>query len=123
VSESPIGTVKVISADTDAPESQAPRQRRPERPVQPEEGLTRHLHREATPLVLLAVGVAAILAAFLARDVTWRAIWIGVASTTVSAALVDGSAILVLGNLSFIVCLGGAWRGILGFGLKNFADC
>ncbi|HEY1854069.1 MAG TPA: hypothetical protein VGG40_05720, partial [Solirubrobacterales bacterium] len=46
------------------------------------------------PVALLAIGVAAIAATLLAHDVTWRAIWIGLASTTVTAGLVDASALL-----------------------------
>jgi len=78
------------AAAEDKPRSPA----RKTRPLQPEEGPSRYLRREATPVVLLLVGVAAIAATFLAHDVTWRAIWIGVASTTVSAGLVDSSALL-----------------------------
>lgn len=66
----------------------------PSRPLQPREGATRFLRREAVPAALLFFGSAAIVASALANDVTWRAIWIGVASTTVTAGLVDASALL-----------------------------
>lgn len=72
------------------PTAPAPRTRL----LQAKEVPSRYLRREATPVTLLLVGVAAIAAALLADEVTWRAIWIGVASTTVSAGLVDASAIL-----------------------------
>jgi hypothetical protein len=42
---------------------------------------------------LLVVGVVSVGLVFVADDVTWRAVWIGVASTVLVAALVDGSAL------------------------------
>jgi hypothetical protein len=50
--------------------------------------------RTAVPIVLIALGLLGAVAAFFADCSDWRAIWIGVASTGLSAGLVDGSAVL-----------------------------
>jgi hypothetical protein len=42
---------------------------------------------------LFAVGLASAMAAVVAKDVTWKAIWIGLTSTTIAAGLVDSSAL------------------------------
>jgi hypothetical protein len=50
--------------------------------------------RTAVPIVLIAIGLFGVVAAIYADSSDWRAIWIGVASTGLSAGLVDGSAVL-----------------------------
>ena len=50
--------------------------------------------RVAIPCSLLLAGAAAIGLVFVPRDATWKAIWIGLASTCLAAGLVDGSALL-----------------------------
>ncbi len=72
----------------------APAIAHPSEPLQPTEGFSPLFRREFTPIGLLLVGLAAIAATLVAHDVTWRAIWIGVASTTVTGGLVDGSALM-----------------------------
>ena len=52
--------------------------------------------RRATPIALLLAGVASVLIAILAASTTWKAVWIGVASTCATAGLVDASALLEL---------------------------
>lgn len=52
------------------------------------------MRRALVPPALGLVGFAAIVAATVATSVTSKAIWIGVVSTTLTAALVDGSALL-----------------------------
>jgi hypothetical protein len=48
--------------------------------------------RQAAPVALLIVGTVAVVFVLVARDVTWKAVWIGVASTAFASALVDASA-------------------------------
>jgi hypothetical protein len=50
--------------------------------------------RVAIPVALLVVGVAAAILVLIANDVTWKAIWVGLASTTLTASLVDLSGLL-----------------------------
>jgi hypothetical protein len=50
--------------------------------------------RSGIPMVLLVAGAVAVALAVVAGDVTWRAVWIGLASTALAAGLVDGSAVL-----------------------------
>jgi hypothetical protein len=50
--------------------------------------------RATTPVLLLTAGLAAIALIFVADDPTWKAVWVGVASTAIAAGLVDGSALL-----------------------------
>lgn len=50
--------------------------------------------RAAVPVFLIAIGLLGVLGAFLAESFEWRAVWVGVASTGLSAGLVDGSAVL-----------------------------
>jgi hypothetical protein len=52
------------------------------------------LRRRSLPILLLLAGVAAVFSALAAGSVTWKAVWIGVASTCITASLVDGSALL-----------------------------
>jgi hypothetical protein len=52
------------------------------------------LRRRSVPVFLLLAGVAAVLSAFAAGSVTWKAVWIGVASSCLTGGLVDGSALL-----------------------------
>lgn len=52
------------------------------------------LRRRSLPILLLLAGVAAVFSALAADSVTWKAVWIGVASTCITASLVDGSALL-----------------------------
>jgi len=49
--------------------------------------------RVLVPIGLFGVGLASAVFAVVGKDVTWKAIWIGLTSTTVAAALVDGSAL------------------------------
>ena len=50
--------------------------------------------RRAVPVTLLLLGAGAVVLAVVARQVTWKAVWIGVASTCLAAGLVDGSALI-----------------------------
>jgi hypothetical protein len=50
--------------------------------------------RSSVPILLLLAGVAAVVAAIAAGSVTWKAVWIGVASSCLTGGLVDGSALL-----------------------------
>jgi hypothetical protein len=52
------------------------------------------LRRRSVPIFLLLAGVAAVVAAVAAGSVTWKAVWIGVASSCLTGGLVDGSALL-----------------------------
>ena len=52
------------------------------------------LRRRSVPILLLLAGVAAVVAAIAAGSVTWKAVWIGVASSCLTGGLVDGSALL-----------------------------
>lgn len=52
------------------------------------------LRRRSVPILLLLAGVAAVVLAIAAGSVTWKAVWIGVASSCITATLVDGSALL-----------------------------
>jgi hypothetical protein len=52
------------------------------------------LRRSSVPILLLLAGVAAVVAAIAVDSVTWKAVWIGVASSCLTGGLVDGSALL-----------------------------
>jgi hypothetical protein len=52
------------------------------------------LRRRSVPIFLLLAGVAAVISAVAAGSVTWKAVWIGVASSCLTGGLVDGSALL-----------------------------
>jgi len=52
------------------------------------------LARRSVPILLLLAGVAGVVSAFAANSVTWKAVWIGVASSCLTGGLVDGSALL-----------------------------
>jgi hypothetical protein len=52
------------------------------------------LRRRSVPIFLLLAGVAAVVSATTAGSVTWKAVWIGVASSCLTGGLVDGSALL-----------------------------
>jgi hypothetical protein len=52
------------------------------------------LRRGSVPVLLLLAGVAAVVAAVAVGSVTWKAVWIGVASSCLTGGLVDGSALL-----------------------------
>ena len=52
------------------------------------------LRRRSVPIFLLLAGVAAVISAIAAGSVTWKAVWIGVASSCLTGGLVDGSALL-----------------------------
>jgi len=52
------------------------------------------LRRRSVPIFLLMAGVAAVISAIAAGSVTWKAVWIGVASSCLTGGLVDGSALL-----------------------------
>jgi hypothetical protein len=50
--------------------------------------------RTSVPILLLLAGVVAVIGAIAAGSVTWKAVWIGVASSCLTGGLVDGSALL-----------------------------
>jgi hypothetical protein len=50
--------------------------------------------RTSVPIFVLLAGVAAVISAIAAGSVTWKAVWIGVASSCLTGGLVDGSAVL-----------------------------
>jgi hypothetical protein len=50
--------------------------------------------RTSVPVFLLLAGVVAVIAAIAVGSVTWKAVWIGVASSCLTGGLVDGSAVL-----------------------------
>jgi hypothetical protein len=50
--------------------------------------------RTSVPVFLLLAGVAFVISAIAAGSVTWKAVWIGVASSCLTGGLVDGSALL-----------------------------
>jgi hypothetical protein len=50
--------------------------------------------RTSVPVFLLLAGVAAVISAIAAGSLTWKAVWIGVASSCLTGGLVDGSALL-----------------------------
>ena len=52
------------------------------------------LRRRSVPILLLLAGVAAVVSAVAVGSVTWKAVWIGVASSCLTGGLVDGSALL-----------------------------
>lgn len=52
------------------------------------------LRRRSVPVFLLLAGVAAVVSALAVGSVTWKAVWIGVASSCLTGGLVDGSALL-----------------------------
>lgn len=52
------------------------------------------LRRGSVPILLLLAGVAAVVLAVAVGSVTWKAVWIGVASSCLTGGLVDGSALL-----------------------------
>jgi hypothetical protein len=52
------------------------------------------LRRRSVPIFLLLAGVAAVVSAIAVGSVTWKAVWIGVASSCLTGGLVDGSALL-----------------------------
>jgi hypothetical protein len=52
------------------------------------------LRRRSVPVLLLLAGVAAVVLAIAVGSVTWKAVWIGVASSCITGGLVDGSALL-----------------------------
>ena len=52
------------------------------------------LRRRSVPILLLLAGIPAVVLAITVDSVTWKAVWIGVASTSITAGLVDGSALL-----------------------------
>ena len=52
------------------------------------------LRRGSVPILLLLAGVAAVVLAIAVGSVTWKAVWIGVASSCITGGLVDGSALL-----------------------------
>jgi hypothetical protein len=52
------------------------------------------LRRRSVPIFLLLAGVAAVVSALAVGSVTWKAVWIGVASSCLTGGLVDGSALL-----------------------------
>jgi hypothetical protein len=52
------------------------------------------LRRRSVPILLLVAGVAAVVSAVAVGSVTWKAVWIGVASSCLTGGLVDGSALL-----------------------------
>jgi hypothetical protein len=52
------------------------------------------LRRRSVPILLLLAGLAAVVLAIAVGSVTWKAVWIGVASSCVTGGLVDGSALL-----------------------------
>jgi hypothetical protein len=52
------------------------------------------LRRRSVPVFLLLAGLAAVVAAIAVGSVTWKAVWIGVASSCLTGGLVDGSALL-----------------------------
>jgi hypothetical protein len=52
------------------------------------------LRRRSVPILLLLAGVAAVALAIAVGSVTWKAVWIGVASSCITGGLVDGSALL-----------------------------
>ena len=50
--------------------------------------------RTSVPVFLLLAGAVAVISAIAAGSVTWKAVWIGVASSCLTGGLVDGSALL-----------------------------
>jgi hypothetical protein len=52
------------------------------------------LRRGSVPVLLLLGGVAAVVLAIAVGSVTWKTVWIGVASSCITGGLVDGSALL-----------------------------
>jgi hypothetical protein len=50
--------------------------------------------RGSVPVLLLLAGVVAVVSAIAVGSVTWKAVWIGVASSCITGGLVDGSALL-----------------------------
>jgi hypothetical protein len=52
------------------------------------------LRRGSVPILLLLAGVAAVVSAIAVGSVTWKSVWIGVASSCITGGLVDGSALL-----------------------------
>jgi hypothetical protein len=52
------------------------------------------LRRRSVPVLLLLAGAAGVVAAIAVGSVTWKAVWIGVASSCLTGGLVDGSALL-----------------------------
>jgi hypothetical protein len=50
--------------------------------------------RTSVPIFVLLAGVVAVILAIAAGSVTWKAVWIGVASSCLTGGLVDGSALL-----------------------------
>ena len=52
------------------------------------------VRRRSVPVLLLLAGVVAVVAAIAVSSVTWKAVWIGVASSCLTGGLVDGSALL-----------------------------
>jgi hypothetical protein len=50
--------------------------------------------RTSVPVFLLLAGAVAVIWAIVAGSVTWKAVWIGVASSCLTGGLVDGSAVL-----------------------------
>jgi hypothetical protein len=50
--------------------------------------------RGSVPILLLLAGAAAVVLAIAVGSVTWKAVWIGVASSCITGGLVDGSALL-----------------------------
>jgi hypothetical protein len=49
------------------------------------------LRRGSVPALLLLAGVAAVVLAIAVGSVTWKTVWIGVASSCITGSLVDGS--------------------------------
>ncbi|HTT50281.1 MAG TPA: hypothetical protein VMH35_02615 [Streptosporangiaceae bacterium] len=52
------------------------------------------LRQRSVPILLLLAGMAAVVSAVAVGSVTWKAVWIGVASSCITGGLVDGSALL-----------------------------
>jgi hypothetical protein len=52
------------------------------------------IRRTSVPVFLLLAGVAAVISAIAAGSLTWKAVWIGVASSCLTGGLVDGSALI-----------------------------
>jgi hypothetical protein len=50
--------------------------------------------RTSVPILLLLAGAVAVILVIAAGSVTWKAVWIGVASSCLTGGLVDGSALL-----------------------------
>jgi hypothetical protein len=57
-------------------------------------GVSSWWQRTAVPIGLLLAGAASAFLVFTTGDPTWKAVWIGLASTCLTAGLVDGSALL-----------------------------